>query len=64
VGGRRADEHAGPVPVAVILGTLAEVMEIEEAAQEYGISLEYVRAAIGYEARIVFSRRYLIQQIN
>jgi uncharacterized protein (DUF433 family) len=52
------------VPVAVILGTLAEVMEIEEAAQEYGISLEYVRAAIGYEARIVFSRRYLIQQIN
>jgi uncharacterized protein (DUF433 family) len=39
-------------------------MEIEVAAQEFGIGREDVRAAIGYAARIVFSRRYLIQQIN
>jgi len=34
---------------------------IDEAAREYGISQEDVRAAIGYAARVVFSRRYLIQ---
>jgi len=41
------------VPVAVILGALAGGMQIEETAQEYGIDLEDVRAAIGYAARIV-----------
>jgi len=52
------------VPVAVILGAMAGGMQIDEAAREYGTSLEYLRAPIGYAARIVFSRRYLIQQIN
>jgi uncharacterized protein (DUF433 family) len=41
------------VPVAVILGVLAGGMQIDEAALEYGISQEDVRAAIGYAARIV-----------
>jgi len=41
------------VPVAVILGALAGGMQIDETAQEYGISQEDVRAAIGYAARIV-----------
>jgi len=41
------------VPVAVILGALAGGMQIDEAAQEYGIVQEDVRAAIGYAARIV-----------
>ena len=41
------------VPVAVILGALAGGMQIDETAQEYGISQEDVRAAIGYAVRIV-----------
>lgn len=41
------------VPVAVILGALAGGMQIDEAAREYGISQDDVRAAIGYAARIV-----------
>jgi uncharacterized protein (DUF433 family) len=41
------------VPVAVILGALAGGMQIDEAAREYGIKQEDVRAAIGYAARIV-----------
>jgi uncharacterized protein (DUF433 family) len=41
------------VPVAVILGALAGGMEIEMAAQEFGIGREDVRAAIGNAARIV-----------
>ena len=41
------------VPVAVILGALAGGMQIDETAQEYGISQENVRAAIGYAVRIV-----------
>lgn len=41
------------VPVAVILGALAEGMQIDEVAGEYGVSQIDVRAAIGYAAWIV-----------
>ncbi len=41
------------VPVDVILGALAGGMQIDETAREYGISQVDVRAAIGYEAKIV-----------
>jgi uncharacterized protein (DUF433 family) len=41
------------VPVAVILGSLAGGMQIDETAREFGVEQEDVRAAIGYAARIV-----------
>jgi uncharacterized protein (DUF433 family) len=36
-------------------------LKIDETAQEYGRSHEDVQAAIGYEARIITRRSYLIQ---
>jgi len=43
------------VPVEIVLGSLAGGMEINEVADEYGLSREDVLAAIGYAARIVAS---------
>jgi len=48
------------VPVDIILGSLAGGMEMREVANEYGLEREDVLAAIGYAARIVSSKRYLI----
>lgn len=48
------------VPVEMILGALAGGMETREVANEYGLEREDVLAAIGYAARIVSSKRYLI----
>lgn len=41
------------VPVADIMSALAGGMQIDKIARKFGISNEYVRAAIGYAARIV-----------
>ena len=38
---------------ALVVRALAGVMEIDETTLKLGISLEEVRAAIGYEARII-----------
>ncbi len=48
------------VPVEIILGALAGGMEMQEVASEYGLEREDVLAAIGYAARVVSSKRYLI----
>jgi uncharacterized protein (DUF433 family) len=41
------------LPVDVILGKLAGGMAIEEVAHEYDISIEDVRAALGYAAELL-----------
>ncbi|HEY8744352.1 MAG TPA: DUF433 domain-containing protein [Chloroflexota bacterium] len=41
------------LPVDVILGKLAGGMEAAEVAHEYDISLEDVRAALGYAAELL-----------
>jgi uncharacterized protein (DUF433 family) len=41
------------LPVDVILGKLAGGMAIEEVAHEYDISIEDVRAALGYAADLL-----------
>jgi len=48
------------VQVEMILGSLAGGMETHEVASEYGLGREDVLAAIGYAARVVSSKRYLI----
>jgi uncharacterized protein (DUF433 family) len=48
------------VPVEMILGALAGGRETREVACEYGLEREDVLAAIGYAARVVSSKRYLI----
>jgi len=41
------------VPVAVIVGSLAGGMTAEEVANEYGVSTEDVRAALGFAAELI-----------
>lgn len=41
------------VPVAVIVGAVAAGDSLEEVAQEYGIAIEDVRAALSYAAKRV-----------
>lgn len=41
------------VPVHVLVGSVAGGMRIEEVAEEYGVEVEDVKAALGYAARIV-----------
>jgi uncharacterized protein (DUF433 family) len=48
------------VPVAIILGSLAGGMRIEEIAEEYGIEREDVFAAIEYATRIVTSEEITV----
>ncbi len=39
------------VPVALVVGKLGGGMSMEEVADEYGISLEDIRAALSYARR-------------
>lgn len=39
------------VPVAIVVGAVAAGDTLEDVAHEYGISVEDVRAALGYAAR-------------
>lgn len=43
------------VPVELIVGKLAGGMSDAEVAEEYGITLEDVRAALGYAAQVLAS---------
>ena len=38
------------VPVQIIVGSLAGGMTVEEVCEEYGVTEEQVRAALGYRA--------------
>ncbi len=48
------------VPVAIIVGSLAGGMSIEEVAEEYGIERDDVFAAIEYATRIVTSEEITV----
>lgn len=41
------------VPVDIVVAKLAGGMTLEQVAEEYAISLEDVRAALGYAARVL-----------
>jgi uncharacterized protein (DUF433 family) len=41
------------VPVDVVLGSLASGMSPAEVAQEYGVSLDDVKAALAYASRLI-----------
>jgi uncharacterized protein (DUF433 family) len=41
------------VPIAIIIGSLAGGMSIEEVMQEYELSQKQVEAALGYAAELV-----------
>ena len=41
------------VPVAIVLGSLAGGMSFEEVQREHSISIENIRAAIGYANALV-----------
>jgi uncharacterized protein (DUF433 family) len=46
------------VPVAIILGSLAGGMSFEEVQREYDVSIEDIRAAIGYVAEVFDQERH------
>lgn len=41
------------VTVATVLAELAGTMTLEEVAEEYGLTLEDIRAALGYAATVL-----------
>lgn len=50
------------VPVAIVVGAVAAGDTPEEVAREYGISVEDVRAALGYAARRVEEEAVRVQR--
>jgi uncharacterized protein (DUF433 family) len=47
------------VPVYIILAKLAGGMTMEQVAEEYGITLEDIRAALAYAASIIANETIL-----
>lgn len=41
------------VPVHVVVAKIAGGMGLEEVAEEYGLTVEDVRAALGYAAKVI-----------
>lgn len=47
------------VPVAILTGSLAGGMPIDEVAREYGVDIEDIQAALAYVTELVDSERHL-----
>jgi uncharacterized protein (DUF433 family) len=48
------------VPVELVIAKLAGGMTVEEVTEEYEVTLEDVRAALGYASRILASEEVLV----
>lgn len=46
------------VPVSIVTGSLAGGMSFEEVAQEYGVNLDDIRAALRFVTRLVVLKQH------